>query len=169
MVLNGYFNALYEDPVKRMSYNGISIQLYALPSIGIRENDPDHRANTVFPSDFKTGDILIYTNTNDKLYALDKGTYNTREQVITYEDGEYYYIYIEGRGFVGVNLGKDGIVGTRDDRNEFSSTYFKDNNLNYYVKTGSPVEIDSTMKEWLHYQTLFGKDYYVILRPSLQL
>ena len=42
-----------------------------------------------------------------------KYTKNTNNNLIvnyfTYEEGEYSYIYIEGKGFVGVKLGDDGI------------------------------------------------------------
>ena len=167
MVLNSYFNALYEHPTQWVSYNGIVVKIYALPSLGLKENDPDKRANTVWPSDFKTGDILIYINTNDKTYSLIKGTYDTKENYVTYEDGEYCYIYIEGKGFVGVNWGKDGIKGTKDDRNEFNVKYYKDNGLSLCAKIGNPAAMTDNLEEWLHYQTLFGKDCYVVLRPSL--
>lgn len=167
MVLNSYFNALYEHPTQWITYNGILVKIYALPSLDFEENDPDQRANTIWPTDFKTGDILIYTNTNDKTYSLIKGTYDTKENYVTYEDGEYCYIFIEGRGFVGVNWGKDGIKGTRDDRNEFNVNYYKDNGLSLCTKIGNPAAMTDYLEEWLHYQTLFGKDYYVVLRPSL--
>lgn len=167
MVLNSYFNALYEHPTQCVSYNGVIVKIYALPSLGLKENDPDKRANTVWPTDFRTGDILIYTNTNDKTYSLIKGTYDTKENFVTYEDGEYCYIFIEGKGFVGVNWGKDGIKGTKDDRNEFNVNYYKDNGLSLCAKIGNPAAMTGNLEEWLHYQTLFGKDCYVVLRPSL--
>ena len=167
MVLNSYFNALYEHPTQWVSYNRIVVKIYALPSLGLKENDPDKRANTIWPSDFRTGDILIYTNTNDKTYSLIKGTYNTKENYITYEDGEYCYIYIEGKGFVGVNWGRDGVKGTKDDRNEFNVKYYKDKDLSLFAKIGNPTAMTDNLEEWLHYQTLFGKDCYVVLRPSL--
>ena len=37
-----------------------------------------------------------------------------KKSYITYEDGEYAYIFINGKGFVGVNLGNDGIKNTKD-------------------------------------------------------
>ena len=83
---------------------------------------------------------------------------------ITYEEGEYAYIYIEGQGFVGVNLGNDGVSNTKDDRNEFNSKYYSDNNLELYLRAKNPSE---ERLEIVNLQTLFGKDYYAILRPSL--
>ena len=83
---------------------------------------------------------------------------------ITFEEGEYVYIYIEGKGFVGVNLGEDKIPNTQDDRNEFNYNYYINNGLELY-----PLSINPGNKELeiANLQTLFGKDYYVILRPSL--
>jgi hypothetical protein len=40
-----------------------------IPAIGLRKNDPDNRAKTIFSADFKTGDILIYKNENDIRYS----------------------------------------------------------------------------------------------------
>ena len=53
---------------------------------------------------------------------------------------------------------------TKDDRNEFTAKYYKDNNLSIYEY------YDNSNDEFLeigNLQSLFGKDYYVILRPSL--
>lgn len=163
MVLNSYFNSLFESG-GRMSYNDVNITLYVIPNIWEKENNPDNMANTIYPTDFKNWDILIYTNKNDVKYSL--SGHDTVETYITYEDGEYAYIYIDGK-FVGVNLGKDGIEGTNDDRNEFTNQYYDDNNLLGYTKTSTTSELTDEFKEFLQYQTLFGKDTYVILRPSL--
>jgi hypothetical protein len=38
-----------------------------------------------------------------------------------------------------------------------------------YAGRTSNVEITDELNEFLHYQTLFGKDAYVILRPSLMI
>ena len=54
---------------------------------------------------------------------------------------------------------------TKDDRNEFNAKYYKDNNLELYVSP--PDNTTEEMLEIANLQTLFGKDYYVILRPSL--
>jgi hypothetical protein len=62
----------------------------------------DRRQDHIYPNSFRTGDILIYTNKNDKRYIYSTGAGLTITP-ITYEDGEYAYIYIDGK-FVGVNL-----------------------------------------------------------------
>ena len=111
---------------------------------------------------FKTGDILIYKNNNDKYYYSDNN--KLKYENITFEEGEYSYIYIEGKGFVGVNLGDDGKKNTKDDRNEFNAKYYKNNNLSLYLRIQNVTE---ELLEIANYQTLFGKDYYAILRPSL--
>ena len=110
----------------------------------------------------KTGDILIYINRNDIVYSVDNN--QLTKNYITYENGEYSYIYIEGKGFVGVNLGDDGISNTLDDRNEFTAKYYKDKNLELCSNCNNPSDEFLQMGNLL---TLFGKDYYVILRPSL--
>ena len=69
------------------------------------------------------------------------------------------------KGFVGVNLGDDGKKNTKDDRNEFNAKYYKDNNFVLYVY--APANTTDELLEIANLQTLFGKDYYVILRPSL--
>jgi hypothetical protein len=106
MVLNSYFNVLYKSTTERISLNGVNIKLYVIPGLWTQEENLDNRANTIYPIDFQTGDILIYTNTNDKKYEVEANTHNTKENIITYEDGEYAYIYVDGK-FVGVNLGND--------------------------------------------------------------
>lgn len=122
------------------------------------------RQDTIYSENFKTGDILIYTNYNDVKYTYQNGTLSATP--ITYENGEYAYIYIDGKGFVGVNLGGDGIVGTKDDRNEFNASYYSTNGLSVDSNTS---ETDENILEFANYQSLYGKDYYVILRPSLSI
>ena len=63
-----------------------------------------------------------------------------------------------------MNLGDDGIANTKDDRNEFNFKYYTDNKLELYPKS---VNSSDEKLEIVNLQTLFGKDYYVILRPSL--
>ena len=118
--------------------------------------------NFVYPNTFKTGDILIYENYDD-FYSVNLNKLVKKN--ITYEQGEYSYIYIEGRGFVGVNYGADGIQNTKDDRNYFNAKYYKDHNLKLYE--GNIDNLNDELLELFNLQTLFGKDYYVILRPSL--
>jgi len=122
----------------------------------------NRRKSYIYPQHFKTGDILIYRNSNDSTYSIQNNTAVKRN--ITYEDGEYYFVYIEGKGFVGVNYGNDGIPNTKDDRNEFTAKYYKDNNLQLLNNVENPSE---EILELANLQTLLAKDYYVILRPSL--
>ena len=48
--------------------------------------------------------------------------------------------------------------------NEFNSKYYSDNNLRLYIAFNNP---NNEILEIVNFQTLFGKDYFVILRPSL--
>ena len=160
-ILNKYWSTLYSrkynysDPSNVIAYDLKSWRGYT---------DIDRRADTICGENFKTGDILIYKNSNDLIYTSKNNKITTTP--ITYEDGEYAYIYIEGKGFVGVNLGNDGVADTQDDRNEFNYKYYSDNGLFVYSNT---KETDENILEFANYQTLFGKDYYVILRPALSI
>lgn len=128
--------------------------------------------DTIYKEKFKTGDILFYRVNQPK---------------ITKEQGDYAYIYIDGEGFVGINLGADGIINTNDDRNKFSSDYYKNKSLTLYTYnqyknnvrniiqlSGSEDEeelnvgkTNEDIFEFSNYQTLFEKDFYVVFRPSL--
>ena len=141
---------------------GEQVAIYDLK--GFRNyQDPERRRHHINPKTFKTGDILIYKNHNDAVYSVDKDN-KLNKTYITYENGEYAYIYIEGKGFVGYNIGDDGKENTKDDRNEFNAKYYTDNNLELYPKSKNPTEEEL---ENANIQSLFSKDYYVILRPSL--
>ena len=122
----------------------------------------NERIDFLYEKTFKTGDILLYINRNDIVYTVENGKLN--KNYITYENGEYAYIYIEGEGFVGINYGDDGIPNTKDDRNEFTAKYYKDNNLTMFENCKN---ITDELLEIGNLQTLLGKDYFVILRPSL--
>ena len=115
------------------------------------------RAKTIKSSDFKEGDILIYSIVSSNY---------------TNESGLYAFIYIDNK-FVGVN----GIGDTK--RNEFTSSYYgndEDNIVNNLygaykrlsnVEEGYTAEEISDFLEFANYQTLFDKDYYIILRPEI--
>jgi len=123
-------------------FNGLVLSngLYYLPRFS---GSP--RAETINSSDFKNGDVLIYHITNSKY---------------TKESGIYAYIYLNGK-FVG----KNGTGTTA--RNSFEYTYYDDIAGKLY---GGYSKLTSDNKEsilkFTNYQTLFDKDYYVILRPE---
>ncbi len=165
-VLNKYWNTLSARPFTYRAKGDVIA--YDLKKWGPYGN-PARRADTVYGETFKTGDILIYTNTNDVTYEYKKNSASENKLLrrpVTFEDGEYAYIFIEGKGFLGINYGRDGVPGTQDDRNDFTPAYYVKHNLQVY---SNPEEKDGSMLEFANYQTLLGKDYYVILRPSLGL
>ena len=123
-----------------------------------------NRNDFLYEKIFQTGDILYYINHDDIVYSVENN--KLIKNYITYENGEYTYIYVEGKGFVGINLGDDGIRNTKDDRNEFTAKYYNDNNLKIF--NYSENETDELL-EIGNLQTVFGKDYYVIIRPSLRI
>ena len=158
-VLNKHWSTLAKT---EYSYtNEEKVDIYDLKTFWYYKN-PERRQDFIYLENFQTGDILIYINNNDIIYSVDKDK-KLVKQYITYENGEYSYIYIEGRGFVGVNLGTEK-NNNLDRRNEFNAKYYKDNNINIM----KPLKNNSDyFVEMVNLQTLFGKDYYVILRPSL--
>ena len=180
MILNGYFNVLYKgvDVSASGSVDEIMISRYGFPAIA--SNDIDKRADTIFPSNFQTGDILLYKNSNDEIYVWSCRETPCHTKVFrnnTYENWEYAYIYIDGK-FVGVNLWSDWISGSQDDRNEFTSWYYTNIGMSWdlrlYSISGNPrqvsmIDMSGWFQDWLQYQSLFGKDAYVILRPSLMI
>ena len=159
-VLNKYWSAM-KSLKHTFTKGGKEVIIYSLKQFGDYTN-PERRQSFIYKNTLKTGDILIYKNKNDSIYSLENKKLVKKH--ITYEEGEYSYIYIEGQGFVGVNLGNDGVSNTKDDRNEFNSKYYKNNNLELYLRAKNPSE---EKLEVANLQTLFGKDYYAILRPSL--
>ena len=159
-VLNKYWSTL--TSVKHTYIkNGKEVEIYDLKRF--RDYyDPERREDFIYPETLKTGDILIYKNHNDATYSVKNN--ELIEKKITFENGEYVYIYIEGKGFVGVNLGDDKKTDTKDDRNEFNYNYYIKNGLELYPNSSIPSNKEL---EIANLQSLFGKDYYVILRPSL--
>ena len=166
---NPFYNAVlnkYWSTLASINYSYIKnekeVQVYDLKNFRDYYN-PERRQDFIYPETLKTGDILIYKNNNDATYSVNSLN-KLVKNYITYEEGEYFYIYIEGKGFVGVNLGDDNKRNTQDDRNEFNYNYYINNGLELY-----PLSINPSNKELeiANLQTLFGKDYYVILRPSL--
>ena len=155
MILNKYYST-----IKYVKYTYNSEPLYYFDLKWWKPyTDPLRRADTIYAENFKTGDILVYLNKNDYVYD----SASSSKINVTNENGEYAYIFIKDYGFVGVNLGSDSNSNI-DDRNSFNHKYYSDNNLTLYT---NPNEKNNDVLEFMNYQTLFGKDYYVILRPSL--
>lgn len=149
MILNNYWGGLIKnekDDYVFPLWNRISV----IPKINVI-GGPDYRAKTIVPTDFKDGDVLIYGITNSKY---------------TKEDGLYAYIYMNGK-FIGNNYS-----GQSNERNEFTYHYYENNGLSlgsnlYQGYSSLQNRNDKEQKlEFINYQTLFDKDYYVILRPS---
>ncbi len=159
---------------------------YHIPRWGGEYSDETVRAKTINAIDFKDGDILIYEynpieKDSDKEY---------KEANYTFEDGIYAYIYITDNGvgkFVGYNPStKDNINNSRD---EFTYEYYASgltlgsqeltlddlytgmnarSNGYYFSGLNSYYAVEKNKYlQFINYQTLFGKDNYVILRPEL--
>ena len=154
-VLNKYWSSLMV--IKHQYIKDTEPQnVYHLKYFGC--DDSERRSDFLYLESFKTGDILIYKNNDDITYkAINNILY---KNYITYEEGEYAYIYIEGKGFLGINQGNNN----NSSRNEFNSDYYKVHNLLLYADS---VNTTKELLELANMLTLLGKDYYVILRPSL--
>ena len=108
----------------------------------------DYRADTIYDNHFKDGDILIYLNDDT----------NTKDELkFTKEQGIYAYIYLDGK-FVGQNQTGDAV------RNEFTYEYYPEETRG--DKLINSIYNSAEELTFVNYQTLFGKDYYVILRPE---
>ena len=113
------------------------------------------RADTIYKEHFKDGDVLIYYNVNDIIYNHADPKKNLE---LTKEQGIYAYIYLDGK-FVGQNQTGNAV------RNEFTYQYYTER---ADIGKNKLVDADLTNEEltFLNYETLYGKDYYVILRPE---
>ena len=140
-ILNKYYSSLY------VVKNSDGTDGYYDMIFWRKYDNPLRRADTIYKENFMVGDILIYKNTDD---------------TTTKENGEYYYIYIcdssNNCGFVGKNGNGESI------RNEFNVNYYTNNGLSVYSNND---ETNSDFLEFINYQTLLGKDAYVILRPAM--
>ena len=159
MILNNYWNALVnQDSTPNddtVDFNSSKPQkqknLYTWNGSG----DSSKRAKYITSSHFEDGDILIYYNSNDYLES------DTTQDRISYEDGLYAYIYIDGT-FVGVN------GSGNKKRNEFTNKYYLQDHTNLLWYSAQKLS-DCTQYSlnYSHLQSLYGKYYYVILRPAL--
>lgn len=163
MILNNYYNGMVRivsstsDSDDDSNTTGADadneISIYTLP----RWSSSDIRNKTVNSIDFKDGDILIYTVDYSE---TDSSIIHTKES------GLYAYVYIDGK-FVGNNYS-----GEENERNEFTWNYYNDKGIDIkdhlysgYIKI--PEEEKDKELTFVNYQTLYDKDYYVILRPEL--
>lgn len=164
MILNNYWNAIIKalDKVSSVSSTGTFI----LPMFSLSK-----RAETINGNDFKDGDILIYS-------VVDKYIINER--------GIYAYIFLtdnNGKGkFVGINTQGGSTLWTRNEftynyydsdsqtNQKYKDLYFSGNDNSNGISSISkisPLENLSEVLEFLNYQSLFDKNYYLILRPEL--
>lgn len=127
-VLSNYYGALYTD-----SSNSVFIKFWENSSSKI--SGRTERADTIYNSNFETGDILIYKNTQ---IANDSVTYQT-------EDGTYYLIYISEEDKITIN----------------------ENDIYGFIGIDENGNIKNILTDFTSLQTILGKDYYVIVRPSL--
>ncbi len=156
MILNHYYNGVYS---KYHVENGVLVTESALvkdfENAVNSPNSRSDRANMVYPETLHDGDILIYENRND---------------LVTEENGIYSYIYLDGV-FRGFNyFGDDELFVKKVEGNpdgHYNAGYYQE------CKATSDGYPDCGQNDMLDrfgdLPKLFGKDFYVILRPSLKL
>ncbi len=158
MILNNYWSAIM------FMYNYLKNDRVVIPKTWTAS---DIRKRFINSKDLVDGDILIYYVNYKE--TLDGNTFVTEDSNIhTKENGYYAYIYLNGK-FVGVNY-----PNKENERNEFTYQYYKNvYGTNGYIKHlyNKYNEIPDKEKDRIltiaNYETLFDKDYFVILRPSI--
>ena len=148
MILNDYWNMTAPGKVVQND-DGTYYNIYYLPGWY-----NTYRADTIYKEHFKDGDVLIYYNVNDIIYNHADPKKNLE---LTKEQGIYAYIYLDGK-FVGQNQTGDAV------RNEFTYEYYPEETRG--EKLINNIYNNAEELTFVNYQTLFGKDYYVILRPE---
>ena len=182
MLLNHYYSGLYtkyhcivkdnnavidtNEYIKQRKYD------YSSSPEPIRTD----RNEFVYKETLKTGDILIISN-HDRTYTdggafvtvsnNDKPYSNTNN---AFDNGLYAYLYIDNE-FIGIDENKS----IRKIMTSMDSNFFKQNNTKYYYYDPEHYKDDIKKQRVLgimlrHYgtlPTLFGKDFYIILRPAL--
>lgn len=142
MILNDYWNMTAPGKVVQND-DGTYYNIYYLPGWY-----NTYRADTIYKEHFKDGDVLIYYNDN---------VHTNSKLRFTKEQGIYAYIYLDGK-FVGQNQTGDAV------RNEFTYEYYSEETRG--EKLINNIYNNAEELTFVNYQTLFGKDYYVILRPE---
>ena len=167
MILNNYWNYVYnkndvddelDDLVEESSPTGNDEKLPRLHKFGHTSEDEKFRAKTINPSDFKNGDILIYYVS--KINNVEEGS-------AKFESGYYAYIYINGM-FKGVNTGPK-VNGTYPyKRDTYQASFYSKEKSKYGVFMSKPTTLKENYdEEYLNYQILHDKDYFVVLRPDM--
>ena len=144
MIVSNYYGALYTSSDGRVRVRNWENHSDNYQYFGSR----DKRADSIYRENFQTGDILIYKNTqtenNSTLYKT--------------ENGMYYLIYIDKKDKIAIN-GQEiyGFIGVNENG--------EINNI-YRDKSDYETYLDYSINDL---RTLLGKDYYVVLRPSMTL
>ena len=139
-----------------------------------KPNSRTDRANIVYPDTLRDGDILIYANTLDQVYM--KNTCNNGNCAdlvpgivkVSDEDGVYAYLFLDGT-FIGSNcINHDDSITDCD----IQSFVIKDGKIpeatQSFIDNGSRIGLKDMFNRFGDIPRLYGKDFYVILRPALQ-
>ena len=151
MILNNYWGGTVSTTYKNANESSPE-PIYFLPNWkGTDTGDSigsSKRAKTIIDGQFQSGDVLLYyidhTNTKESLR-------------FTKEDGFYAFIYIDGK-FVGVNY-----KGKSNERNSFTVDYYDEKGID---KATNLYTGPSSYYEFANWQSLMGKDAFLILRPE---
>ena len=138
IVLTNYYSAAHNIYDENNEYKGTEWKRWeGYSNLGSR----DQRADTIYMENFQTGDVLVYKN---------EQTATINKQYLT-ESGEYYLIFISQEDKITINGDeKYGFIGVNEN-----------GSINNIFGNDSAAFTINDLR------TLFGKDYYVVLRPSL--
>ena len=136
----------------------------------------------IYPETLQTGDVLLYRNNNDTRQRADgaeagdgeddssQGDYGS---VTPYwerrglEDGFYAYVFIEngskGAGFYGgtYSMRNAKVIGTGEDKDTIIAYGTGTKKYERFISADNTKDSDTL-------QSIFSKDYYVILRPTIR-
>ncbi|MBQ9816853.1 MAG: DUF11 domain-containing protein [Proteobacteria bacterium] len=148
MVLNHYYSGVhstYDVNADKKIYTKGATPKYFEKGVNAPDSRTD-RENMIYPETLRDGDILVYANAVD---------IKTDEKPVEAK-GTHAFIYLDGK-FQGINA--SGKLLTLSVKDGTAPKYYVDNNLGQV----------SMFKRFGNMPQMFGKDFYVILRPAMTL
>ena len=117
----------------------------------------------IYKSDSHTNPVT-FNNYKVRIYVHPTTKSPTCSNPDTKESGIYAYMYYKNKGFSG-----NSYTGQQNSRNSFDYRYYTNDMPLYTFNNESTIySNDENAKVFMNYQTLFGKDYYIILRPKIK-
>ncbi len=146
-----YDSACYELKYSNIKQKPFEHSAYHLTNLAEGEKPgPEHakglrtdRENMIYPETLRDGDILIYSIANDIKTKIKDAEPN----------GTYAYLFLDGK-----------FQGLRKDKKEIDIITVKNAEVPKYYQTKGQFNM---LQRFGDMPKMFGKDFYVVLRPSL--